>query len=180
MTRNNWLVVGFVLGGCSDATAGTRLSDQAVTSHLAPHRVVQDMADPGVMARMEEERAYKARCATGLVLLKRTVNNDGGPQAHQRLAGARAWLSLSRKSVAAHDWAGARECAQNGLRELGKLTGLAARLRVRVFDDSVLALGAAEDLSKKGRVRDAAVMMLEILEERTRLYVLYYADEIAE
>ncbi len=52
--------------------------------------------------------------------------------------------------------------------------------RLRTGDDSDLFLGAAEDDFKKGKVRHAAQVMLEMLQWRTRLYVRYYADEIAE
>lgn len=179
-TRNKWLLVCMALSGCSDAVARTGLAEETVTTHSAPHRVGKDMAEHAGLTRLQVERAYKAHLATGLVLLKRPTDTDGGLPMHQKLAGTRAWLSLGAERVAAQDWVGAVECARAGLQELGKLTGLAARLRVRVFDDSVLKLGAADDLFKEGRVRDAAIMMLKSLEERTRLYVLYYADEIAE
>jgi len=89
-----------------------------------------------------------------------------------------AWLSLGEQRAAVHDWSGAVESARAGLQELGKLFGFAARLREG--DDSTLYIGAAEDEFKVGHIRAAAKGMLEMLQWRTRLYVRYYADEIAE
>jgi hypothetical protein len=128
--------------------------------------------------RIQIGRTYGRHQAVGVVVLKRSVKTDGGVSTHENLAGARAWVVLGEQGMAESDWEGAVECARAGLKELGPLYGVAARLRLG--DDSDLTLGAAEDNVKKGKVQPAARVMLETLKWRTQLYARYHTDEIAE
>lgn len=139
---------------------------------------IDDRAQTAELLQLRVDRTYKDQRAVGRVVLKPLLTPENLRAKHERLAGARAWLSLAEQSTQAGDWSGAVECAQAGRSELGELRELGARLGV--MDHSDMHWFDATLQVKKGQFETAAPVMLRVLKEQTSLYVRYYSQEVAD
>lgn len=98
-----------------------------------------------------------------------------GESPHGRLAAARAWAALGAGRLAAGEADAAIRCAEAGLAELGgdyRPPG--------VKDSTALKIAAARERIAQGHAHDGATTLLDMLENRSRLYVTRYADEVVE
>jgi hypothetical protein len=139
---------------------------------------IDDQAQTAEPLQVRVDRAYKGRQAFGRVVLKPLLTPADLRAKHEKLAGARAWLSLAEQSTQAGDWSGAVECAQAGRHELGELGDFAARFGV--LDHSDMHWMDAKLQVKQGQFKKAAPVMLEILKQQISFYVRYSSQEIAE
>jgi hypothetical protein len=87
---------------------------------------------------------------------------EGSAQAHEALAGARAWLALGRRRLEAGEAGPAYAAALSGIEELGD-----SYWTPDVIDDTSLKLAAAEDRPEP----DAAEVALRVLEIRAGIYL---------
>lgn len=127
--------------------------------------------------RISVERTLGQRSATGNVVVRQKSEPqiEGGP--YIALAGARAWLALSKELEAADDPEGALSSVQAGLDELGEHD---YSVSLRVSDDSSLHIDLANELAEEGQVGEAADRLSRALETRLELYARLHAETIAE
>lgn len=175
--RSSWFLVWVALSGCAAQVRSSppelpRLA-QAATEASPP-----DRSPPSDQMRLQADRSYKGKQAVGRAVLKLPPTLEALRAKHEKLAVARAWLSLAEQSGHVGDWSGTVECAQAGRRELGELREPYPRRGV--LDDSGMHWIDAEIQLKQGQVKAAAEVMLRILKLRIDFYVRYYSQEIAE
>ena len=97
MTRNSWLLICTALISCAEAAGQPTSADQKQNVQVAPQPVTHDMAGTSDRQKIQVWRASGNRRAVGLVMLTRPIISDGGTSRHEKLAGARAWLSLGAR-----------------------------------------------------------------------------------
>ncbi len=172
----SWFGVLALMLGCTHRAV--RSDPSAVAGSPPTVTRTEDASSASVTTRapshVQVERRYGAFSASATIGLRKTAQEVAASQ-HQKLAGSRAWLLLGRQRLSAEDWRGAMACARAGLEELGDHYA-----PPRVVDDTDLGLRVAQEQERRGHLQDAAMMMLDDLETRTRLYVLLHADEIEE
>ena len=113
--------------------------------------------------------------ATGRVTLRLQDEPDPGSPPHLGLALARAWLSLGGSFLASGDYSHAVQAAESGLDALG--SGYVSPMGT---DDTDLKVKAAEMQAEQGKLENAAKVLLDMLEVRTRMYADLYSSEVLE
>lgn len=113
LRRNNWFLVCMAISGCAAASK----PDLAVPEQIpkaATRASNQDLAQLSDPQRLQVDRVYKGQRAAGLAVLKPPLTMAELRARHEKLAGARAWLSLAAQRAQTEDWPGAVECTQAG------------------------------------------------------------------
>jgi hypothetical protein len=126
-------------------------------------------------ASASEPRTIVVERAIGTARAEGTAIVRNGAETHERLAGARAWAALGRAKEAEGVFEDAVAAARSGLDELGP-----DYATLGVIDDTDLKRRAGEAQYSRGRIDDAAYVLLRVLETRIRLYVSRYADVVVK
>lgn len=121
--------------------------------------------------RIRAERLQGEHAATGEAVVREAGTH------HVVLAGARAWLALGRARLAAADAAGTVAAARAGLAELGDQYYARS---LGVLNDTSQHIAKADDQIEAGAVVEGAQRLLEVLEQRLKLYGLRHAETLDE
>ena len=113
-----------------------------------------------------------AGSAAGSYTLRTDAEPDAESPQHIALGRAAAWLAIGR-TVVAEDVAGARDAAEAGIDALGT-----AYRPPRVKDDTKMKLAAGRERIDAGAEQDGVEVMLDVLEQRMRLYYEAHSDEL--
>jgi hypothetical protein len=150
-----------LLAGCVQPGASSR-TDSGATKIMQTAKV-EALGDG--TSRITVPRSLDGESAEGQVIVPSSTASTSGGAPHAVLAEARAFLALGEKLLARDRLEPAIQAAKSGLSALGDDYAPAG-----VADDTGLKILAAEDQIAQGHLRNAASMMLRMLEIRVDLY----------